>query len=327
MTIYNGGSELGCILPSDTSVVEVTDSGYFDSGFSRCAIYVDRSTNYCEVSAFANLTEFWLHCDLRVSSFASASGPRLIFYDSSDVARVQMLVDSGANTVTVQYDVGAGWVTAGSAISLNLTSARQTLDFRILCNTASGSINLYVGGTERVTSGTINLSAITNIEYARGFGDENGVIGLPSFFSQFLVSNTSTIGKRVMSGYPSGAGANTAWTGDHTAVDETSTSDADFIFSATNGQRETYAITYVGSLTGYTAEAMIVGARAKWGGTGPENLQITIVSGATTSDSSSHLLSLGYTPKVRVADTDPNTSVAWTNANIILAQAGVEANT
>jgi hypothetical protein len=217
-------------------------------------------------------------------------------------------------------------VTAGSAFSLDMTSV-QTIDLNAVCNTASGSLTLYVAGSSRVASGTIDLSAITALNKARFYGATISTIGFASYVSQVIMASEPTVGMRLMTLYPSGNGANTAWTGEYTAVDENAYSDADFIYSSTNGQRETYAMTAVGSLTGYAIRAVCVAARAKRGASGPANLQVTVRTASTDYDSSSLALDLGYTANQNIWETNPNTTLTWTAADAAAIQAGVEANT
>lgn len=330
MAIVGGGGEMWACIPSDSTVIEVTTAGSFDSGFARCALWCDKASNYVEFDPSGTLTEAWAHFDIVIRSGGSGSTahPRVVWLDGAGVERVRLTHRYDTDALALQYDVGAGWVTAGS-ITLDLElPARQTMDLRVVCNSASGSLTLFIAGTERIASGTVDLSAITALNKFRSYGATiSGSIGMATYTSQVILASESTIGMRGMSGHPSAAGANTAWTGDHTSVDETAYTDADFIFSSTNGQRETYAVTYVGSMAGYTPRALIAGARGKYGGSGPQNLQITVVSGATTDDSASILLGLGYTANVNVWEDDPNTTLDWTSANIVAAQVGVEANT
>jgi hypothetical protein len=336
MSILTGGGEIGALTPSDNNVYETTGaiSGTgntsYDSNFARCSTSIVSDASYAETSDIGSgLTTAFARFDLGIMAGGFGGARTLVVWnDDSGTARVRLVYTIGTNILALQYDVGAGWVQAGSTISIVLTT-RQTFVLECNVNSGTGSLKLYVAGTERITSGSLNLAAITELNQLRFYGWEfaGGANTGITYVSQVLIGNESLIGMAVMTDPASGSGSNTAWTSDYTSIDETVYSDSDFIFSATNGQRETFAGTPVGSLLGYTPRALIVTARAKRGSSGPANLQLTVVSGAATSDTASIALGLGYSANVGVWEDDPNTTLDWTSSAIIAAQFGVEANT
>jgi hypothetical protein len=335
MSILTGGGEMGALTPSDSNVIETTGvldgtaNASFDSNFARCSVRIASNASYAETSDIGgSLTTAFMRFDLGIQAGGAGTHQLVVWNDNGGTARLRLVYTISTSLLALQYDVGAGWVQAGSTISIVLTT-RQTFVLEANVNSGTGSLKLYVSGTERITSGSLNLAAITSLNKARFYGWEwvGGVNTGQTYVSQVLIGNESLIGMAVMTVPATGSGSNTAWTSDYTSIDETAYSDADFIFSATNGQRETFAGTPVGSLLGYTPRAYLVTARAKRGSSGPANLQLTAVSGATTSDTASIALGLGYSANVGVWEDDPNTTLDWTSAGIIAAQFGVEANT
>lgn len=331
MAIVFMGGEIGAFIPADSASGEATTAGYFDSNFARCALYCHSTTSYCEGVPTANITDGWLHFDARLDASAPASGstvfPLLIWYDGSGTARVRITHRLDSNSFfTLQYDVGAGWVTAGSAFALDFRASRQTIDIHPVVNSATGSLKLYVAGTLRVDSGTIDLSAITALGKFRFFGTTISVLNFPSFISQVIASSSaSTIGMRLMTMYPSGAGATDQWTGAYTTVDEALYSDADFIYSDTADQVEVFAGTLVGSMTGYTIVSVGVTARANTDGTGPENLRLAVRTASTNYFSGSDLaLDAGYGAYIGIWETNPNTTLTWAVADASAIQFGVK---
>lgn len=332
MTIVFGGGEMGAFIPADSATVESTAAGYFDSGFARCAIACHSTSSYAEGDPVSAVTDGWLRFDCRLEGAAPSSGstvfPLLIWYDGSGTARVRIThrLDSDAY-FTLQYDVGAGWVTAGSPITLNIRSALQTIDLHATVNTASGLLKLYVAGTERITSGTIDLSAITSLRKIRFYGTTiGGILNFPVYISQVgMKSGSSTITGRLRTGYPSGAGATSQWTGAYSTLDETVYSDADFAYSGTADQVSVYAITWVGSSTGYTASAVIATVRANTDGSGPANIRLVIRTASTNYPSGSDLaLDAGMRAFLGIWETNPNTTLAWVNADADAIQGGMK---
>lgn len=325
MTIYFMGGEMGAFVPSDSTVVEVSsDTTLFNSAFCRCAIYAPYTENYFESPSIGSLTTAWAHFDFAAGSAAySGAGSRFSWYDGGGTERIRMLVDN-AGTISMQYNVGAGWVTAGSQISVTVAGQRQTIDINVVCNTASGSIKLYISGTERINSGTINLSAITALNKIRFTGYTNGVGGTKTYASQVVVANESTIGMRLLTRYPNAAGATSSWTGAYTDIDEIVYEDADFILSGSANQISTFGQTGP-AITGYTVRAVGVTARARCGASGPQNLRHAIrVSGTDYFSGSDIALSAGYAATETIWETNPATSAAWVNTAIDAVQPGVK---
>lgn len=332
MTVRFAGGELSAFIPSDSTVTEGTTSSRFNPGFARAFIFCDKNSNYCEGDPGVVLTSPWLHMDLSLRNGTAIGGGafmRWVWLDGSGVERIRITYAYSTKAFTLQYDIGAGWVTAGSPITLEIMDPTiQTIDLNAVVNSATGSLTLYIGGTERISSGTIDLTAITGLRKIRYYGVEIGGLGWATYPSQVIIADGPTIGWRLMTLYPSGAGADSAWTGTSTEVDETINNDADFINSATANQVETFVLTSVGSMTGYAPRAVIVAARAKRGTTGPQNLRFIVRSGGANHDNGADIgLGLGYEAKQAVFENDPATGAEWTLSALATLQAGVKSIT
>lgn len=320
MTILFGGGEIGAFTPADNNCYEKTGSDLYDSSFARCAIACDGGSTYGDSFEFAGQTDIWLHHELR-GDFNIGAQACIRFLNSSgaDVAQlVYTNINSTTDRIQMQQKASGSWVDAGSSIDIG-KSTRQTLDWHITIG-ASGSLVLYLSGTQRATSGTINLSALTNVAQVRLLGAAN------TYHSQIVGATESTIGWRLKTVPATAAGATTDWVGGYTEIDETVYSDADFVNSATNGQVELFSHS-ITVPTGYKVKAAIVTARAKCGASGPQNLQLALRSGGTTYFSSSKALDAGYGSFVEVWETDPSTAAAFTASAITTLQFGVKAIT
>lgn len=324
MTILFGGGEISAVIPSDSSVTE--NALYYNSSFARTAVKCSGSTNYAEGLPSAAGTNIWIHFDIATDPIASStSANRFIWYDSSGNERIKINYADTTTQLVVQYWNGASF-TSLTAITVGIDGVRQTIDMNVVCNSASGSINVYIAGTNRLNSGTIDLSTTTDLKKFRFYGATISSLTTDTWFSQVIVADESTIGWRLATFYPSGAGATSSWTGAYTDIDETSYNDADFINSATANQVSTFAQTGP-AMTGYTVKAVIVAARAKRGSSGPANLQLALRSAGTDYFSASHALGLGYTAEQNVWETNPATGAAWVNTAISAIQPGVKSIT
>ncbi len=325
MTIYFMGGEMSALVPSDSTVIETAT--FFDASFARCSIECPRDTNYAEGDPDASLTDAWLRCDLFTESIPSpAQTKRFAWLDAGGTERIRMQYEADStNELTVEYWNGVSF-TALTPISLDLQSVRQTIDLHIVCNSATGSINLYVAGNNRLNSGSIDLSAVTTLRKFRFFGGTVSTLTVKTRISQIIVADEPTIGWRLLTRYPSAAGATGDWTGGYTDVDEIAYSDADFINSATNGQVETFTQTGP-AITGYVVRAIGVTARAKKGASGPANLQLALRVSGTDYFSSSKALDVGYSAYQNIWETNPATAADWLNTAIDAIQPGVKAIT
>lgn len=328
--ILFGGAEMSAFTPSDSTALEETDtfSSPYNSNFARVALRTYGGTSYVEATPSASATDIWIHFDLWSGNTAlTTSSTMFSWYDSSGNERFRLdYAAASSNLVTIKYWNGSAFVSAGT-IAMEMDQTRQTFDINVLCNSGSGSINVYVSGTNRLAA-SVSTSSITNLKKFRFWGVNIGAAVYETKASQIIVTDgVPTVGWRGAIRYPNGAGATTDWTGDYTAVDEAVYNDADFINSSVADQVE--LVTGTGpSLTGYTVRAVCVSARAKRGASGPANIRLALRSGGTTYFSGSDIaLGLGYAPVQTIWETDPATASSWLTSAITTLQFGVKSIT
>jgi len=253
------------------------------------------------------------------------------FLDSGGIARVRLTASwlSAGNDGTLQLETspdGSTWTAHGNCNAA--AGSRQTMDVHIVSNTASGSVDLYLGGTHRVTSGTVDLSGLTGITKARMWGLSRG-IGVNADYSQVIMATETTIGMRVATDYMSGQGStHTFDTGGYANIDEIAYSDADFVQSGTAGQIELFTGTSVFNFSGYSIRALALTARAKTDGTAPTKFRFQLKSGASTYDNGADLpLDFGYGNFCSVWETNPATGLPFTSTDIAGLQFGLKSVT
>lgn len=319
MTILFAGGELDGLVPSDSTVVESTVistgswQARWDTQYSRTAIYCPNSATYCETPAFSSATTFWYRGSFNANQYPGALTLLSFYSGSTEVFRIRIT----ANSLQMQYlSAASTWTDIGSAFTFTVLNL-QALAVKVV--PATGVAEAYLANTLRA-SGTASggvMSMFSGITKARMWGAG------ACFWSQILCKTTSTIGRNVSVGYATGNGANTAWTGDYTGIDEIVYSDADGISSGTATQVETYTSS-VPTVNGFLVEGVVINARAKCGETGPQNLELCIRTAATNYFSSDHLLTLGYAGYCGIWETDPSTSAAWVTAAAQALEFGVK---
>lgn len=324
MTILFVGGEMGGFIPATAGAYETIGASGWDTAFARCASFVVGPTDYAESADFGTGTSLYCHFDLKVGdvSVGSVENARFRWCNGSGTEVVQLVQVNSTNLLRLEYWNGSAFVSAGS-ITVDMRT-RQTIDIAAVVNSASGSLKLYLSGTKRIDSGTIDLSGITSLGKVRFYGPDPS--GAGTFYTQCIVADEPTIGGRLFTVPVTGAGASTDWTGAHTEIDEIVYQDADFINSATANQVSTFAISPP-TLTGYQVAAIAVTARAKCGAAGPQNLQLALRVSGTNYFSGSKVLDVGYGAFVNIWSTNPATSAAWVNTAVSSVQPGVKSIT
>lgn len=323
MTILFMGGETTSYIPATGSVQEENQS--FNSSFCRASMSAYYTSDYYESLDYGTGTDLYAHMDLTLGGYASSAGTgnRFVWLDGSGVEKIA-ITSTGNNTLAVRYHNGSSWVSVGS-ITINL-GVRQTIDLRAKVNSASGLLKLYVEGTERIDSGTVDLSGITSLGKHRFYGLSVSVFGSNTWANQVVIADEPTIGMRLITRYPNAAGASTDWTGTYTDIDEMEFNDGDFINSGTANQVSTFAQTGP-TISGYNVRAVGVYARARCGASGPQNLQLALRSAGTNYFSSSKALDVGYEAFGNIWETNPATSADWLNTAVDSLQPGVKSIT
>jgi hypothetical protein len=316
MTILFMGGEMASFLPSSSAPIESASPVRHNASFARCSVSTSTSSSeYFNTITWASQDELYIHGDVIQNSAGTGFNQAIMtLYDVSDGAlRLKRYTDG---RLEIEYlNASAVWTSADID---TFSEDIQTIDF--YCKISTGDAKLYVGGTERLSATGLPLGHITGITGAQ-FNANYAM-----HWSQVIVATEPTIGWRLITRYPSGAGATSSWTGTYTDIDEISYSDADFINSGTADQVSTFAQTGP-TLTGYTVRAVGVYARARRGAGGPQNLQLALRASGTDYFSGSKALGIGYTPQGHVWETNPATSAAWVNTAIDALQPGVKSIT
>lgn len=320
MTIHFMGGEMCSFIPSDGSGTETTTTinSCWDAAFSRCAVRPGGTTGiYSSTPALALPDTFYMHVLFARDAAAGATSTVLSFLSGgTEVFRLERSGATVTGTLQMKALISGVMTAVGSAVTIN-NSAAHHLDVYIDGNSASGTATLYLAGTA-VATDTADLSSVTGIDEVRSY--------FGSFISQCIIADEPTIGWRLLTRYPNGAGNATAWTGGSGDVDETIYDDADFCNSSTNGQVEQFTQTGP-AITGYTVRAVGVYARAKRGASGPTNLQIGLRSGSNDYFSASKALNVGYGAYGEIWETNPATSAAWVSTAIDALQPSIKAVT
>ncbi len=181
---------------------------------------------------------------------------------------------------------------------------------------STGNIGLYynsgTGGAPVWTQIGANITFVSGLLYV---WDIKLTLGSPH--SQILCAEgRSTVNGKVKYARATGAGANTAWTGVYTDVNEAVNSDATVNSATTAGLRQTYPMTNVTVPAGYVIGGVFHFLRGKNDGAAPSNIKSSLRRSATNYDAATDMPGIGtsFGPLLHRYDVDPSTGVVWTQA-------------
>lgn len=283
---------------------------------------------------FAALTENDIWIGVHSFSGGFGSDTYLYLYDTAysttqPVFRIWSDIGSGTTgwTGVMRIDAwnGSAWVVLVTGAS-GAGGARTRFDFHVFRNDTTGRAAVYLNGVlnQEATSIDTNLVAWTAIDRVEFFMD--GTSGGDTWvISGLMIDTVSTLDAIFVQEVATGNGTNTAWTGDYTAIDEVGANSADFISSATVGQIDTFTGNINAIIdSGYDISASVISANIENTGASNLRLGLTYRSGATNYSIGNALVEPGITVVANMTGVDPNTSAAWTPANIESAEWGVE---
>lgn len=319
------------VIGSATEVASSFDAVYADCSLNvfstsslRCDLYTSTAGVLSATTVVSGET-LWTHFDFRHDS-SFTNGGVWVWYDSSNFPWFRF-VQTSSSIVQGQYNSGTGaspvWTNVGGTHLVG--GSLTTLDFRITLGSPH-SFELFSDGTTRL-NGTFTQALFTNLAYftCSGFHSAN-----LSKFSQFaLTRDIPTVGAKVRTMRPTANGANTAWAGVFSDVNEAINSDASVNSSGTAAQKETHAMGDLPALSaGTTIKSVWHWMRAKNDGVAPNNIKSVLRSGGVdyaTGDLSG--MSAGFGQVGAAYDLDPATAAAWIAANVNALEAGYESAT
>lgn len=223
-----------------------------------------------------------------------------------------------------QYWNGSSWSTVGTA-SLAVDSLNKIV-IHIKMDDTVGVLEYFVNGNLIGSfSGDTIRSSQTELTYLLFRSTSSSGTVMNCTYSAIIIADEDISDIEYLQTAVSGVGAETSWTGDYTAVDETGFSDLDVISSSVANNIETMTKGALSSsYNGYEVMAVGVSARAKRGPTGPQNIQLAARSGSTNGFSTTKSLNIEWSLVQNVFALNPATAAAWTFAEADAAQIGVK---
>ncbi len=332
MTIIYLGSTLDD-LPGPMG--RTTTSTFFDSAYQTEALAADmEGVVPLHIVLPATVTgDLWLHYRLfhnrnSATGMGNADGSQLSVYNASGQLLAAIDMTDGV-TRAVAY--GDTTVTSGGSFTwATLGAPTYTFDVRVAVSSSNIVVDYYVNGSLVATATAANTTGNkakpntvvldnADIQGTNGSSAGNGI-------SEVIITDgESTVGWRLATLKPDGAGNYTQWIGDWTHV--TNALDGLFISAADTGIRESWTLANYG---GPTTPASIRGVFTTFFGDkgvgGPQNFASFLRIGGADYEAASQSPLPGFQYIFEWAN-DPSTSNPWNTTAFNALEAGIRALT
>lgn len=317
----------------NTSMYEVTASGYYDPLYQQSALAGNMESNPSAYIALpvAVTGELWLHYRLyhnrdAASGMINADGIQCSFYDENNalLARIKML--DGATRAEAYGDtqVNSGYNFVWDALG----RPTYTFDIRVKVDASNIVIDYYVDGALRCTATAANtVGGKTGVRYVvLDNNDIQGTSGNPDSIQEIIITeDENTIGWRLATLLPDAAGTYTQWAGDYTHL--LNAEDGRFLMAAETGIRESWLVSgYNGPATPSSVRGVFVGFNGVAGETGPQTYAAFVRIGGSDYEAPAQAPVEGVRNVFEFA-VDPSTAAAWNTLTFDTMEIGVRALT
>lgn len=329
---YFAANDIAAFSVTSGVPTESNTAGHFNATYtSKCISLVPtaslKSARFIDpdTGASASLTDAWFHFDyFNFDGGGGANGVLVEFLNSAGTPVVR-IIQPLTTTMRVDYWDGAAWVNGTVSGQPGAIQLLKTYDLHIVCGGA-GSIQFVVDQSSQFTMNGLN-AAVNNIAFIKLYG---GALTNSARFSQFLVSDVSTVGAKVASLIPNANGANVAWANDYTKIVESGFDDATIINSASTGDKESYGCTDATIPASYSVSSLWFNVRARMGAAAPTNIKPLVRIGGVDYAGAYNIANLNngtYEPGLAAFSLDPSTAAAWASnlTNVNGAELGFQA--
>lgn len=213
---------------------------------------------------------------------------------ASDYCWVRIGYHASGIALYANTNTGASptWTQIGSAWTPAMANGKGTYDL-VITRGSPHTVSAYENNVLKAT-GTFTSASLPDLTSMTFTCPNNSVY---TGVSEAMASvGIVTVGGRVAKIKPSGAGANSGFSGAYTDIDDTTINDADFISAATAGLKSTFAYSNLPTVpAGSAAGDVFLYTRAKNDGAAPVNMHTVIrQSGADTASGNVAGLGLGF---------------------------------
>lgn len=316
--LYAGGRLESVRILSGT-ISENTNGGWYESAYSDCGLNPDNGVFQLPLfdpAAAPQLTAYAMQpghsAYVHFMSFfqGNPNNTTVTFCDSSGNPWLQY---KGVGQMYYNSGTGASpvWTAFGATFGQPQYSTLVPIDIKL---------DLAANGTHTVTVFYANSQILAPITFtATGFTSLGSItIGGGSLVTgQYMVTEDwSTIGGKVKTTRPTGAGSHSDFAGTYSDVNEQVTNDTTINQASTAGLVQSYPTANITVPNGFLVAGAFNWVRAKNNGNAPNNLKSLVRVAGTDYTASVNMpnMGVGFGGTGARYDVNPATGVAWTQA-------------
>jgi len=330
MTVFTTLSELQC-ASTWTGIVTSTSASNIKSANSRLGIGANGSSSedasYIRTRTFNAASDFWTHWVFRSTASFFAGVQIGLKWFAGGTQRLALRRNSNETVSALKWN-GASWEVLGTSTGTTaLGSESGVYDFDCYIRLGNpGRITLYQNGVPVLGLTNINLtwSGVSGLDQVQ-FGNFQSSGSHQSYFSEIIVAAWNTMGSKLVTRTPNGAGHYSEWTGaGFGSVDEIGNTDGLVMTSGTVNQR--FSVTHTSFPALASGESIpLVKASARIGrdSEGPQSFNFFLRTASADYDADDRPLSFGGNISAETWDMNPNGNIAWTVTDLNAAQMGV----
>lgn len=291
-------------------ITTVTTAGSFDPDYATESMFAVDNVSFAVDFPAGATDEVWFHFDLQYDANSNDNGDFFIMSDVNGVGLAN--IDFTGNRMRVEM--------GGFGTSFLFGAALRTVDIMYKADGTNRTTTMYVDGAILSTRTT----ASTNLQLPRQVdlgGNDRGDL----FYSQFVISDTPLVGRKVGFVRPNAAGADADWTGGFAELGDTNI--ASIAFADAVGERvSSIPSAWTGLTTGTIERVVPIGIGAATGA-GPQSVAHYLKIAGTNYDSTPS--PMGAVPDFFVSEyaLNPDTGAIWTFADLAALEMGLLAGT
>jgi hypothetical protein len=326
MAVYAVGGEADTYtLPASNAFAHESTSGRYEANASRNAMLVTAATSEISLPFNTSVSTAWVHVYLYHEAAPASNVDYILIQNAAGTETEYKIIHNTDSTWTIQRFKSAAFSSLGTTAAAVLVNAAANIDIEIVRHLTTGIFRIYKDGVQ-IFSFTGDTDTDSTMGRIRFVGTTTNT--REANVSQVIVADENTIGWKLATLSPDGNGANTSWTNDYTAIDESVYNAGDFIETNTLNQLETSTVTNINAAySTYNVKAVVVAARASNdSGSAINDIQGVVRVGATNYTSANLALpkdGLEYSVQT-VFTNNPATATAWTQAEVNALEAGVK---
>lgn len=316
--IWCGGEDIDFYR---NSMVITTTSGYYRSDYARCGMAGGMAVS----TPFSAITSGWAHRYTANRSTSATWNLMGLVKGVEDYRGIYVRVTNSPANYNFLITKCAGADGTSSHTTLAATTnapyvGSGSLDLQVDNYSSNGTVRLYFRGMLILEyTGDITISGVSDFTcmmIASNASDKDVA-------SECIVADVDTRLMSVKTMHPSQNESSSGWTGSYTDIDETTESLSDTVHTNASGSTYQCGLGDMPAYGTFTVEAVKMAARVA-DGTGSTDIKIGIKTNSTVYLGSAQTLDNYWINLIHLLQTNPNTGVAFTPAEITALQFAME---